>query len=155
MDFYAVSTQAKHWTFQQSELAEKRIAANELAKKRVKKAWEKEQELSGTETNVQLISSDEQCQLISFYGTKIISYCKVFKFDKNIEGSAICLFKRFFLEASVMEYDPPQILITCLFLSSKIEHQPISLTDFLNKIPKSPIKESQMLDLEVYFVLTS
>lgn len=151
MDFYPLSTQAKHWSFQKNVLAGKRMVANDLARERVRKAWEKEQELIGTEINIQLIDSEQQSQLISFYETKIISYCKVFKFDKNIECSALCLFKRFYIEASVMEYDPAQILITCLFICSKIEHQPLSLTDFLNKIPKSPIKESQMLDLEVFF----
>ena len=47
-------------------------------------------------------------------------------------------FKRFYLENSVIEYDPKLYLLACVFLASKVENANIPVADFLSKIPKAP-----------------
>ncbi len=37
-----------------------------------------------------------------------------------------------------MDYDPKRMLITCLFLATKVENNHMALEDFLRKIPKAP-----------------
>jgi cyclin ccl1 len=94
------------------------------------------------------IDDQEQLALIQFYTLKIRDYCRVFKFSPKIQLTSIMLFKRFYIEQSAMEHDPKLILIACLFLSTKIEHEPVSLQEFLDKIPKGPQKHD-MLELEL------
>jgi cyclin H len=148
----SISTQAKHWIFSSEELSKKRISAFEDSKIRVSQAWKLENEITKNSKKVEFLTLNDQMNLISFFETKIVVYCKVFKFDKNVKATALMLFKRFFIKGTAMEHDPARILITCLFLGSKIEHQPVALAEFLTKIPKSPIKESQMVELEVISV---
>jgi cyclin H len=117
--------------FSRQELNEKRKYSNEQARR-----------------GDCFIDHQEQLILIQFYTSKIKDYCKFFKFSLKVQQTSILLFKRFYIESSAMEFDPKLILIACLFLSTKIEHEPIDLQEFLDKIPKGP-KKHEMLDLEL------
>ncbi|KAJ3329799.1 hypothetical protein HDU91_003755, partial [Kappamyces sp. JEL0680] len=55
---------------------------------------------------------------------------------------------RFYLTASPLEKDPKKILVTCLFLATKIEHHVVPLGEFLAKIPRSP-STAEIIDLEL------
>jgi cyclin H len=121
------------WLFSSRELLERRKAANTAVRSR---------------TTSNPIDHDEQMVLIQFYSTKIRDYCKFFKFSLKVQLTALMLFKRFYIDQSAMEHDPKLILIACLFISTKIEHEPIVLQEFLDKIPKGPQKH-EMLQLEL------
>jgi cyclin H len=118
------------WTKKELEMI--RIEANQAACKRHEKS----------------IDYQEQMILVQFYTLKIKDYCKFFKFSVKVQHTAIILFKRFYIIQTTMDHDPKLILIACLFLSTKIEHEPIELSAFLEKVPKSPPKH-QMIGLEL------
>jgi cyclin H len=88
--------------------------------------------------SVDYITAHDQITLCRFYESKILDYCKYFKFDRDVQSTAILYFKRFFTKHSVIEYDPKIILLTCLFLATKVENFKISLNSFLSKLPKAP-----------------
>ncbi|KAI8897260.1 cyclin-like protein [Globomyces pollinis-pini] len=151
VDSFYSSSQSNHWIYKADKLLEIRQKSNEAACERVKKSWDDESKLSNLKYNINLISVEEQMKLVRFYESKIKTYCRseMFQLDRNIEATSMLLYKRFYISASVMEYDPKLIVLTCIFLSTKIEHQQVALVEFLNKIPRCPITPNDMLDLEL------
>ncbi|KAI8907129.1 cyclin-like protein [Entophlyctis helioformis] len=147
-------SQFRHWQFTAAELEARREQVNAEGVSRARKAIELEAELSGADTtgeqqaaSPQFLTWQEQMQICRFYEGKIMDFCQFFGFDKVVRATAIAFFKRFYLNKTVMDYDPKVILITCLFLSTKVENAMIPLSDFLAKIPKSP-EANLMVDLE-------
>ncbi|KAI8850498.1 hypothetical protein BC829DRAFT_442103 [Chytridium lagenaria] len=137
-------------------LKEKRIEVNEDGVRRVREAMTEEAMIDGKpaptfDTNM-FITWEEQHKMCLFYETKIVSYCKVFKFDNDgtVQATAITFFKRFYLNNTIMDYDPKLILLTCLFLAAKVENSHMPLTDFLAKVPRAPPAE---MILELEFIL--
>eukprot|EP00842_Homolaphlyctis_polyrhiza_P004477 jgi/Hompol1/502/HPOL_005332-RA len=151
---YEQTSQFRHWMFTAEELLERRIKVNEDGIRRMLAAFELETQLakeSGEpvpETpQPQPLTWQEQLDYCRFFERKISDYCAVFRFDKTVQATATIFLKRFYLNHTVMDYDPKSILIACLFLSTKVENSTIPLDDFLAKIPKSP-SASTMAELE-------
>jgi cyclin H len=139
------ASQAQNWIF---ENYEHKFHENfESAKTRLEAAWKQEQELDSV-TIPHILTNHETRDLLSWYTLKIRDYVKFFKLNQNVEATAILLFRRFYLRASPFENDPKKILMTSIFMASKVEHQPMVLADFLAKIPKSPTP-TEMVNLEV------
>ncbi|KAJ3212657.1 hypothetical protein HDU67_003685 [Dinochytrium kinnereticum] len=145
------------WHFPRGKgLKEKRVEVNAEGVRRVKDAMLEEAALEGkpppTLDPSIFITWEEQQKMCLFYETKIVSYCKFFKFDTDgtVQATAITFFKRFYLANTIMDYDPKLILLTCLFLAAKVENSHMPLTDFLAKVPKAPPPE---VILELEFVL--
>ncbi|BBM99083.1 cyclin H [Marchantia polymorpha subsp. ruderalis] len=55
------------------------------------------------------------------YEQKIQEVCKAFAFPNKVQSTAILYFKRFYLKSSVMEHHPKHIMLTCIYLSCKVE----------------------------------
>lgn len=136
------------WIFTAQSLYDSREESNREANKRIKDSFIEEQKLnSSVKIPVDFITVKEQLLLLQFYESKIKDYCKFFKFNSTVKATAIVLFKRYYLRNSICEKDPKIVLITCLFISTKIEHTPINLPEFMSKIPKAP--DVQMIELEL------
>ncbi|KAI8912299.1 cyclin-like protein [Powellomyces hirtus] len=90
---------------------------------------------------------EEQLTYCQFYEGRILDYCKALHFDRFVQATALAYFKRFYLRNTVMDYDPKFYLMTCVFLSTKVENAHISLSKFLESIPKSPSPDV-MVELE-------
>ncbi|KAJ3096671.1 isocitrate dehydrogenase (NAD(+)) idh1 [Phlyctochytrium planicorne] len=105
-----------------------------------------------TFSDSQFVTSEEQQRFCLFYETRIVAYCRVYKFDQDgtVQATAITFFKRFYITNTVMDYDPKLILLTCLFLAAKVENSHMPLVDFLAKVPKAPAPE---VILELEFVV--
>ncbi|KAH6561806.1 hypothetical protein BASA50_004835 [Batrachochytrium salamandrivorans] len=154
---YEQSSQHRHWQFTAEQLLIKRQHVNTegVAQTLAALKMENQLKLSTLPESIitpeleesQCISWTEQLEYCRFYEGKIIDYCKFFGFDKTVQATAIVFFKRFYLNNTVMDYDPKIILMTCLFLSTKVENSLMSLDEFLSKVPKSP-DASVMIDLE-------
>ncbi|EGF80229.1 hypothetical protein BATDEDRAFT_88645 [Batrachochytrium dendrobatidis JAM81] len=155
---YEQTSQYKHWQFTAEKLMEKRLQVNTDGVARTLEALRLENELKQSESTdssaspgSECVTWKEQLDYCRFYEGKIIDYCKFFGFDKTVQATAIVFFKRFYLNNTVMDYDPKIILMTCLFLSTKVENSLMPLDEFLSKVPKSP-DASVMIHLE--FVLS-
>ncbi|KAL5712872.1 Cyclin-H1-1 [Ranunculus cassubicifolius] len=61
-----------------------------------------------------------------FYEQKIQEVCGAFQFPHKVQGTAIMYFKRFYLQWSVMEHHPKNIMLTCIYASCKIEENHVS-----------------------------
>ena len=53
----------------------------------------------------------------------------------NVKGTALHYFRRFYLNNSVMDYHPKEILVTSVYLASKVEEFNISMQQFVSNIP--------------------
>ena len=106
---YRDSTQHVHWHFSASDLALARtscVSAEEDARYRA--FWEK-QVLAITENK-------------SFRVKPLNSHTR----DK-VGGTAVSLFKRFFVNERLDEHEPKNVMITCIYLASKVVESHIVL----------------------------
>ncbi|KAJ0905786.1 putative cyclin [Helianthus annuus] len=69
---------------------------------------------------------DEEQLLRAFYEFKIQDVCDAFKFPRKIQGTALIYFKRFYLQWSVMEHHPKDIMLTCIYTACKAEENHVS-----------------------------
>lgn len=53
---------------------------------------------------------------------------------KCVVGTAFTYFKRFYLHRSTMDYHPKEILVTCVYLSTKVEEFNVSIGQFVGNI---------------------
>ncbi|KAI5075524.1 hypothetical protein GOP47_0009600 [Adiantum capillus-veneris] len=81
---------------------------------------------------------DEEILIQRFYEQKIQQVCAAFSFPHKIQATAILYFKRFFLNWSVMEHDPKQIMLTCIYISCKVEEFHVSAEEFGKGIQQDP-----------------
>jgi cyclin H len=141
-------SQTKNWTFSSiASLLALRDEHHNTAIERVSASIEIESTLSGTPVSptTTFVTSLEQSSITSFYSTKILDVCKVFKKkgykafeDPTIQSTAVSYFKRFYLLHSIMEYEMKHILIVVIYLAGKVENAAIPLEEFLLIIPSSP-----------------
>ncbi|KAJ1342362.1 hypothetical protein BSLG_003047 [Batrachochytrium salamandrivorans] len=117
---YEQSSQHRHWQFTAEQLLIKRQHVNTegVAQTLAALKMENQLKLSTLPESIitpeleesQCISWTEQLEYCRFYEGKIIDYCKFFGFDKTVQATAIVFFKRFYLNNTVMDYDPKIIL---------------------------------------------
>lgn len=153
MDYFSQGTQFKNWLFTKEQLAHVRQQVNESAVANIKRHLKEEARAKDDGVDLQIDSFEwitpmEQLQLCSFYETKVLAYCRHFRFPAPVHWTAIMLFKKFYLKTTIMDYDVKLVVPTCVFMASKIENNFISLDKFLNGIPKPP-PASVVLDLEL------
>ncbi|ORY50475.1 cyclin-like protein [Rhizoclosmatium globosum] len=99
------------------------------------------------------VTAQDQTLVCKVYETRIAAYVRAFKFDDSeaVHATAVSLFKRFYLKQAIFNYDPKIILMTCIFLASKIENSYLELKDILAKVPASQrpseevIKETELV----------
>eukprot|EP00252_Welwitschia_mirabilis_P005313 TRINITY_DN15818_c0_g1_i1.p1 TRINITY_DN15818_c0_g1~~TRINITY_DN15818_c0_g1_i1.p1 ORF type:complete len:333 (+),score=72.01 TRINITY_DN15818_c0_g1_i1:456-1454(+) len=144
MGDFTASTHRDHWIFKSAEIAEKYKAANDRAQMSLKQygTTKLEVELDGSVVypgkkqdaengnnrmqSLEPLSVDEELLMRRFYEQKIQEVCGAFKFPHKIQATAIIYFKRFYLRWSVMEHDPKHIMLTCIYLSCKVEEFHVS-----------------------------
>jgi len=105
-----------------------------------------------------LLSVEEHHLLVLFYLKKLQQICLKLKFSPFVESSASHYFKRFFLKETAMEHDITGILLTCIFLATKIEEERIPLDEFLlkleqlvgKKLQRSPILNTEAKVLQSF-----
>ncbi|XP_016648826.1 PREDICTED: cyclin-H1-1 isoform X4 [Prunus mume] len=61
-----------------------------------------------------------------FYENKLQEVCKNFHFPHKVQATALIYFKRFYLQWSVMQHHPKNIMLTCIYAACKIEENHVS-----------------------------
>nr|CAG4644878.1 EOG090X080D [Leptodora kindtii] len=126
---FSTSSQAKYWLYRdEQDVASSRQAVN--AK------YVKSQKRSGPEAEVQYLTSSEERILLLHYEFQLKEFCRKFvpPMPRYVVGTAIHYLKRFYLNNSVMAYQPKEILVTCVYLSCKVEEFNVSMDQFVGNL---------------------
>ncbi|ORX54621.1 cyclin-like protein [Hesseltinella vesiculosa] len=123
---YEESSQYRHWRFSPSELWELRQSCNSKTIQRVREYIMEEQDVQ----DIDFITADEQVKLCRYYEQQLQTICAYLKLPDVCMATAVIYTKRFFLRNSIMDYHPKDILLTCLFLSTKSEGERMSIDEF-------------------------
>lgn len=63
-------------------------------------------------------------------------FCKKFNptMPKYVQGTALTYFKRFYIHNSIMDYHPRDLMLTCVYLSCKVEEFNVSIGQFVGNL---------------------
>ncbi|XP_030504760.1 cyclin-H1-1 isoform X1 [Cannabis sativa] len=140
-DFYT-STHRARWIFSPQELVDKYKAANQRAIQTLEKygATLMEVDVDGSlsfpepqvkenadkHSRSKPLNIEEEHFIRVFYENKLQEVCNNFHFPHKIQATALIYFKRFFLQWSVMQHHPKNIMLTCIYAACKIEENHVS-----------------------------
>ncbi|KAG5412012.1 hypothetical protein IGI04_008331 [Brassica rapa subsp. trilocularis] len=140
---FQTSTQRAKWIFTPQKLAERYKAANQKAVHLLEKCGTTQVEVDasgsltyptekvdagGDQSDKKLkpLSVDEELFMRAFYEAKVQEVCSAFEFPHKIQATALQYFKRFYLQWSVMQHHPKEIMLTCVYAACKIEENHVS-----------------------------
>lgn len=90
----------------------------------------------------------EEKVLFRHYEKRLLDFCSVFKpaMPKSVVGTACMYFRRFYLNNSLMEYHPRTIMLTCAYLSCKVDEFNVSSTQFVGNLQENPASQERALE---------
>ncbi|KAJ1697111.1 hypothetical protein LUZ63_005623 [Rhynchospora breviuscula] len=165
---FQTSTHRSKWIFTLDDLIERRSFANDSAVKMLEQYGttrvdvnvdgslsypEPIFDLNSTaeqNTIIKPLSCEEEEYMRIFYEQKIQEVCKAFQFPNKIQATSLIYFKRFYLQWSVMQHHPKNIMLTCIYASCKIEENHVSAEELGKGIKQDhkPILNNEMLVLQ-------
>ena len=82
------------------------------------------------------LSEQEEADVVFYFSVKMGQFCEKFKppMPRYVRGTAFHYFKRFYLHNSVMDYHPKEILVTAVYLASKVEEFNVSMQQFVANV---------------------
>lgn len=140
---YHNSSQKKFWTYDKEETLDKlRLEAN---RKFCSKGT------SGGKPGINqsmFLDAQEEKVLFRHYEKRLLDFCAIFKptMPKSVVGTACMYFRRFYLNNSLMEYHPRTIMLTCTYLSCKVDEFNVSSTQFVGNLQESPVGQERALE---------
>ncbi|KAF4074415.1 hypothetical protein AMELA_G00239130 [Ameiurus melas] len=140
---YHNSSQKKYWTFsKEANLENLRLEANQ--KFRVKALSLRKPGISES----MFLNPREEKVLFRHYEKRLLDFCTVFKpaMPKSVVGTACMYFRRFYLNNSLMEYHPRTIMLTCTYLSCKVDEFNVSSTQFVGNLQENPAAQERALE---------
>ncbi|XP_073124919.1 cyclin-H1-1 [Henckelia pumila] len=141
---FATSTHRAKWIFTSQDLKDKYRDANQRARQALERygATRMEVDIDGSfsyaepqndvkdntekHSRAKPLKTEEEQLLRAFYEFKIQDVCDAFKFPRKIQATALIYFKRFYLQWSVMEHHPKNIMLTCIYAACKAEENHVS-----------------------------
>uniref|UniRef100_A0A8D8PX23 Cyclin-H n=2 Tax=Cacopsylla melanoneura TaxID=428564 RepID=A0A8D8PX23_9HEMI len=139
---FPTSSQKKYWMFSdESELIALREKANQSF------IQEHRAELTDEEAKEHFLSAAEERVLVRHYQLQLRDFCKRFNppMPKVVIGTAFHYLKRFYLNNSVMDYHPKEVLVTCVYLACKVEEFNLSISQFVSNIKGDQQKASDII----------
>ncbi|KAJ8923906.1 hypothetical protein NQ315_006682 [Exocentrus adspersus] len=128
---FPTSTQCKFWMFSSEE---------ELNKLR-ERANIKHVQIYGRQINDStkydfFLSPEEEKIMVKRYELHLRDFCKRFQppMPRCVVGTSFHYFKRFYINNSVMNYHPKEIMVTCIYLACKVEEFNVSIQQFVSNI---------------------
>jgi len=125
------SAQARSWMFKNvGEVAKRREAANR------KYIMERVKGMSEDSIPKHFLTSTEERMLYRSYESILLKFCQKFQppMPKNVIGCSFQYFKRFYLDNSVMDFHPKDIIVTCVYLATKVEEFNVSINQFVANV---------------------
>uniref|UniRef100_A0A3B4AP69 Cyclin-H n=1 Tax=Periophthalmus magnuspinnatus TaxID=409849 RepID=A0A3B4AP69_9GOBI len=145
------SSHKTYWIFKsEDELELLRCEANQKFCKKI-------METPGVSDSI-FLKRHEEDVLFRLYEKRLLDFCNVFKpaMPKSVVGTALMYFRRFYLNNSVMEYHP-RIILTCAYLSCKVDEFNVSSSQFVaNLVHETPAGQErvaeQILEYELLLI---
>ncbi|CAJ1068510.1 cyclin-H isoform X1 [Xyrichtys novacula] len=138
------SSQRKYWIFKsEDELEQMRHRANQKFRNKIHESGK-----AAASASVFLERHEEEV-LFRHYERRLMDFCSIFKpaMPKSVVGTAIMYFRRFYLNNSIMEYHPRIIMLTCAYLSCKVDEFNVSSTQFVgNLLQETPAGQERVLE---------
>ncbi|KDP23501.1 hypothetical protein JCGZ_23334 [Jatropha curcas] len=129
---FQTSTHRAKWIFTPQQLVEKHKATNQRAKQMLEKYGTTRMEvdvdgsLSYPEPQVNTAENAYKHSRPKPLSVEEEQFMRVYYEYKLREATALIYFKRFYLQWSVMEHDPKNIMLTCIYSACKIEENHVS-----------------------------
>ncbi|XP_015906451.1 cyclin-H [Parasteatoda tepidariorum] len=139
---FTLSAQSRSWMFKSSsELNRRRESANNKFIQRHSKGMSKEN------TSKYFLTVAEEKMLCKHYESILMKFCQKFQppMPKNVIACSFHYFKRFYLNNSVMDYHPKDILVTCAYLASKVEEFNVSIYQFVANVKGDREKATEII----------
>lgn len=144
---FSTSTQANSWVFNSVEEVSKRreeanrkfIAANTNG-------------MNVQSASKYFLNSNEEKILRNHYELILRKFCKSFQppMTKSVIGCAFHYYKRFYLNNSVMDFHPKDLVVTCVYLSCKVEEFNVTISQFVANVKGDREKATEIiLNLEL------
>ncbi|XP_029295155.1 cyclin-H isoform X2 [Cottoperca gobio] len=138
------SSQGKFWIFKsEDEVEQKRYKANQKVRNKIIESGK-----PGVSES-KLLEHHEEDVLFRHYEKRMLDFCNAFKpvMPKSVVGTAIMYFRRFYLNNSIMEHHPRIIMLTCAYLSCKVDEFNVSSTQFVgNLLQETPAGQERVLE---------
>ncbi|KAL5783715.1 hypothetical protein ACOSP7_008744 [Xanthoceras sorbifolium] len=143
MSDFQTSTHRAKWIFTPQQLVEMFKASNQRAIQTLEKygTTQMEVDIDGSfsypepqiakdnaekHSRSKPLTIEEEQSMRVFYENKLREVCSAFYFPHKIQATALLYFKRFYLQWSVMEHHPKNIMLTCVYAACKIEENHVS-----------------------------
>eukprot|EP00958_Prasinococcus_capsulatus_P011714 scaffold1167_cov418-Prasinococcus_capsulatus_cf.AAC.27 len=145
MTSYQHSSQRLRWTLTAEELASRRAGANRATVDAIMNC-------SQASKNVHRLSPlnvEEEGVLRRVWEGKVQHVCNAFHFPNKIQATAVTYLKRFYIENSVMDDVPKQIMLSCIYLACKIEENYLSAEEFARGLNQKDVDYNSVLKNEL------
>ncbi|KAK1892034.1 Cyclin-H [Dissostichus eleginoides] len=145
------SSQGKYWILKnEDEIEQKRCKANLKFRNKILESGKPGLSESS------FMERHEEDVLFRHYEKRMMDFCNAFKpaMPKSVVGTAIMYFRRFYLLNSIMEYHPRITMLTCAYLSCKVDEFNVSSTQFMgNLLEETPAGQERVLEQILEFEL--
>ncbi|KAL6132704.1 hypothetical protein ACLB2K_064943 [Fragaria x ananassa] len=162
---FQASTHRRKWIFTPEQLVEKYKAANQQAIETLEKYGvalakvnddgslsypEIAKEDADKHSRPKAVTVEEEQMMRVFYETKLQEVCNNFHFPHKVQATALIYFKRFYLRWSVMQHEPKNIILTCIYAACKIEENHVSAEELGKGISQDHqlILNNELISLE-------
>lgn len=138
------SSHKNYWIFKSEDELE--LLRCEAHQRFCKKVFENVK--SGVSESIFLKRHEEEA-LLRHYEKRLLEFCNAFKpaMPKSVVGTAVMYFRRFFLNNSAMEFHPRIIMLTCAYLSCKVDEFNVSSSQFVaNLVHESPAGQERVAE---------
>ncbi|XP_017784009.1 PREDICTED: cyclin-H [Nicrophorus vespilloides] len=139
---FPTSTQCKYWMFSSEE------ELNQLREKtNTKHIQAYGKNVPEANRYDYFLTPVEESLMAKRYELFLRDFCKGFSppMPRNVTGTAFHYFKRFYVNNSVMNYHPKEIMVTCVYLACKVEEFNVSIGQFVSNIKGDREKASDII----------
>lgn len=142
-DLFRHSSQYRFWSFTPEQLQQKRIEVNAEAVQSTEedlrnfvadnKTDLNEEEIKTIEMKAVPVTAEEELKLINLYARKVQKIAQSLNLPTEVVATSISFFRRFYLENSVLKFEPKAIVLTTIFLACKSDNFFIGIDSFCEK----------------------
>lgn len=116
------SMQMKHWLLDEATITSRRETAYSAAVV-----------ARGDDARADVLSREQEAQLRRFHERRILRFVHAIQFPDKVAATAIAYFKRFFLDQSVMDFNPAAIALSSIYGAFKVEEVLMSADDLVSR----------------------
>jgi len=93
------------------------------------------------------LTPENETEIESFFSMLMAKQCETFKppMPNYVKGTAFHYFRRFYLNNSVMDFHPKEILVTAIYLACKVEEFNVSMQQFVSNIQGNQEKATNVI----------